>query len=60
VSATEALTGASRPGVASEYEEAAALPISPPKASVTMTEPLAKSNSYGVAPDDGIVAGPWA
>ena len=42
------------------YDDAAALPTSPPKASVTITEPFAKSNPYGVAPEDGIVAGPSA
>src|SRR5207245_603779 len=42
------------------YEEAAALPSSPPKASVTTIAPSTKSNPYGVAPDEGIVAGPSA
>ena len=60
VSATDALTGASSPRPASEYDEAAALPTSPPNASVTTTEPFAKSKPYGVAPEDGIVAGPSA
>ena len=56
-SATEALTGSSR---GSEYEDAAALPTSPPNASVTTIEPFAKSNPYGVAPEDAIVCGSCA
>jgi hypothetical protein len=59
VSATEALSGSSRPAL-SEYEEAAAAPISPPKASVTTTASPAKSKPYGVAPDEAIVSGPAA
>jgi hypothetical protein len=43
------------------YDDAAALPISPPKASVTTTAPRAvKSKPYGVAPEEAIVAGPCA
>ena len=52
VLATEPLTGSRRPAP-SEYDEAAAAPASPPNASVTTSEPPAKSKPYGVAPEDG-------
>jgi len=39
VSAIEPLTGSSLPGAAIAYEEAAALPMSPPNASVTTSAP---------------------
>src|SRR4029079_14084324 len=59
VSATDSLTGARRPPETA-YDEAAALPSVPPKASVTITAPSAKSKPYGVAPEDAIVVGPSA
>jgi hypothetical protein len=52
VSPIEALTGASRPGSASEYDEAATAPISPPKASVTITASL-RNRSLGSRACDG-------
>jgi hypothetical protein len=41
VSATEPLTGDRRPGSVSAYDEAAAAPGAPPKASVTIIAPSA-------------------
>jgi hypothetical protein len=60
-SPTEPLTGFSSPGPAIAYDEAAALPLSPPNASVTISAPPSvKSKPYGVWPADGIVDGPSA
>src|SRR3982750_1788080 len=47
---TDGLTGASAPS--RRYDEAAASPASPPKASVTTSTSPAKSNPYGVTPAD--------
>jgi hypothetical protein len=61
VSPTDPLTGFSSPGAAIAYDEAAALPMSPPNASVTTcAPPSVKSKPYGVCPADGIVDGPSA
>jgi hypothetical protein len=39
------------------YEEAAALPVSAPKASVTIRAAPAKANPYGVGPEEDVTVG---
>src|SRR6478736_3720478 len=56
VSATEPETGRSE-APSRLYDEAAALPTAPPKASVTTSVEPAKSKPYGVAPTDGFATG---